>query len=192
MFFSESLLGDDPNFGVGVGDEVVTIGLLTIHSGQDSNEPVVRTGNLAMVPADPVLVRYKQGVNRRMRLFLTELRSIAGLSGSPVFIRHRNFIGADTTMVSLLGLMLGHWDDDDRNHMGFGKVAPAKLIAEVLNQEDEVKRRDDEEKQKLESGGTAVEDSAFGESEYERFENLARKLVNTPKQEIDEKRKGDS
>lgn len=146
MFFPESLLGDEPDSGVGIGDEVVTVGLLSVHYGQEKNEPVVRMGNLAMVPDEPVLVKYKNGPNRRMRLYLTELRSISGLSGSPVFIRHRTFPGdLDLPPMSLLGLMIGHWDDPNSNHMGFGKVVPAALIAEVLNQEDEVKKREEEE-----------------------------------------------
>lgn len=182
MFFPESLLGDEPESGVGIGDEVVALGLLTVHYGEDRNEPVMRMGNLAMVPKEPVLVHYKGGPSRRMRLYLTELRSISGLSGSPVFVRHRTFPGdPEQAPMSLLGLMIGHWDDPDSNHMGFGKVVPAQLIAEVIDQEDEVKRRDAEERKKAEEEGTAVEDSGFEGTEYERFEKLARELANTPK-----------
>jgi hypothetical protein len=188
MFFSESVLGDDPASGVGIGDEVVAIGLLTVYYGQEKNEPVMRTGNLAMTPAEPVLVRYKQGrPSRRMRLYLTELRSISGLSGSPVFVRHRSEVGAPFTQVSLLGVMIGHWDDPDANHMGFGKVVPARLIAEVINQEAEVKKREKEEREKLEAGGSAVEDSALGETEFERFEKALDEMVNTSKPQDDEK-----
>jgi len=183
MFFPESLLGDEPDSGVGIGDEVVTLGLLTVHYGQEKNEAVMRMGNLAMVPDEPVLVKYRTGPNRRMRLYLTELRSISGLSGSPVFIRHRTFPGdLELPPMSLLGLMIGHWDDPNGNHMGFGKVVPAALIAEVLNQEKEMKKREKEEMGK-EAGGTAHADSALEEDEYQRFDDLARKLVNTPKSE---------
>jgi hypothetical protein len=181
MFFDESFVGDSPIAGVGVGDEVVTIGLLTVHYGSDRNEPVVRVGNLAMLPAEPVLVRYASGLNRRMRLYLTELRSISGLSGSPVFMRHRHMLGVDS-QISLLGMMIGHWDDPNSNHMGFGKVVPAHVIIEVLDQEDEMKRRAELERKTLEQGGTAEPDSALpDETEFERFERLAKQVVNTPK-----------
>jgi hypothetical protein len=191
MLFDESVLGDDPNVGVGVGDEVVAIGLLTVHYGKDRNEPVLRTGNLAMLPSEPVLVKYKSGVNRRMRLYLTELRSISGLSGSPVFVRHRSQIGAPTATVSLLGVMIGHWDDPDANHMGFGKVVPAKMIAKLLDQEAEVKKRKEIQKQREASGGQAEADTSLGKTEFERFENLTRELANTPKPKADEDREQD-
>lgn len=192
MFFDESNLSDQPDTGVGVGDEVVAIGLLDVHYGSDRNAPVVRTGNLAMIPDEPVLVRYKNGVNRRMRLYLTELRSISGLSGSPVFVKHRASAGAELVRLSLLGLMIGHWDDRDNNHMGFGKVVPAKVIGELLDQEDLVKKRMEAEERHLqEEGGTAEADSRFPqETEFERFQNLTRKLANTPKPEKDESTSG--
>jgi hypothetical protein len=186
MFFDEALLGDDPSQGVGVGDDVVALGLLTVHSGSSRNAPVVRTGNLSLVPEEPIMVNSRNGP-RRMRLYLTELRSIGGLSGSPVFVRHRSQIGAPATPVSLLGIMIGHWDDSDRNHMGFGMVVPAPLLGELLGQERAVKQREKVEKERLATEPVAVEDSA--PSEFERFEDLTRKLVKVPKSEVDEKRK---
>jgi hypothetical protein len=185
MFFDGSPYSDDPIVGIGIGDDVVTIGLLTVHSGTTRNEPVVRIGNFAMAPHEPVLVKYKTGVNRRMSLFLTELRSIAGLSGSPVFVRMRSRIGEDSE-AALLGVMIGHWDDPDDNHMGFGKVVPAKSLARLLDQEAEMKKREALEQHELESGGTAEEDSALEETEFQRFERLAKELVNTPKPKQDE------
>jgi hypothetical protein len=96
----------------GVGDEVVTVGLYTSHYGVDKNIPVVRVGNIAALPDEPVLTR-----SGYVRAYLIETRSIAGLSGSPVFanlsaVRPRDhgiwvqpsYAGG----VILLGVMLGY------------------------------------------------------------------------------------
>lgn len=191
MFFDEAVLGNSPNDGVGLGDEVVAIGLLSVHSGNERNAPVIGTGNISLIPREPVLVRYKNGPSMRMRLYLTELRSIGGLSGSPVFVRHRHSIGEPMVAVSLLGTMIGHWDDPDSNHMGFGKVVPAHLLAELLNQEDAVKDR--RTKEDAQFGGPVAKADDVGEStEFDRFEDLTRKLVSVPKKELDEKRKDES
>jgi hypothetical protein len=184
MYFDEALFGDNPMSGAGLADEVITIGLLTVHYGTTRNAPVVRVGNLALIPDEPVLVTYQGGLQRRMRLYLTELRSISGLSGSPVFLRHRQAIGEPMAQLSLLGTMIGHWDDGDRNHMGFGKVVPSQLLAEVLNQKDAMTERENVERN--EPGPVAVEDTAI--SEFSRFQDLTKKLVNVPKKELDEKR----
>jgi hypothetical protein len=190
MFFDESYIGDDPIRGVGLGDEVVAVGLLLVHYGKEHNEPVVRTGNLSLIPREPVLVRYAGGPDRRMRLYLTELRSIGGLSGSPVFIRHRHMIGQETVPMSLLGTMIGHWDDPNRNHMGFGKVVPAPLLAKLLNQEDLVNQRKKSEPPNPPDTATAHADQVPGEAtEYERFNELTKNLVQVPKSEVDEKRR---
>jgi len=96
----------------GVGDEVVTVGLYTSHYGVDKNIPVVRVGNIAALPDEPVLTS-----SGYVRAYLIETRSIAGLSGSPVFanlsaVRPRDdgvwvqpsYAGG----VILLGVMLGY------------------------------------------------------------------------------------
>ena len=64
-----------------LGDEVSTIGLYASHYGATKNIPVVRTGNIAMMPDEPVLT------NRGyVKAYLIETKSIVGLSGSPVFL----------------------------------------------------------------------------------------------------------
>jgi hypothetical protein len=65
----------------GLGDEVSTIGLYASHYGETKNIPVVRTGNIAMMPDEPLWT------NRGyVTAYLIETRSILGLSGSPVFL----------------------------------------------------------------------------------------------------------
>jgi hypothetical protein len=68
---------------VGCGDEVYTAGLLVRHFGASRNIPVVRTGNIAAMPEEPVDLGNKLG---HQSVYLIESRSIGGLSGSPVFL----------------------------------------------------------------------------------------------------------
>jgi hypothetical protein len=120
--------------GLGVGDEVFLTGLFTEVCETTSNIPIVRIGNLAMVPGERI--PFKDG--RLIEAYLVESRSIGGLSGSPVFIRETVTTNAgwkfppgfDLTAVFptpestevqriqlsgvgriyFLGSMIGHWD----------------------------------------------------------------------------------
>jgi hypothetical protein len=76
-----------------------------------------------------------------LRLYLVELQSGSGLSGLPVFARLPAARGAGASPVSLLGTLVGQWDDDDANRTGLAKVLPAQLLRDLLFQEDEVERR---------------------------------------------------
>jgi hypothetical protein len=78
---------------LGVGDEINVVGLFTRFYGTSRHTPIVRSGNVAMMPTDPIPTN-KYGP---MEAYLVEGRSIGGLSGSPVFIRETlNVIGATT------------------------------------------------------------------------------------------------
>lgn len=140
---TSSFVTDDVLKGgkVGVGSEVLMPGLFVHLAGFKRNIPIVRIGNVAMIPDEPVPTKLGP-----MEGYLIEARSIGGLSGSPVFVR------PDTGgPIYFLGLMHGHWDvpieerDDmvEVNHdtdafgkvnMGIAIVVSATKILEVLNQ----------------------------------------------------------
>jgi hypothetical protein len=118
--------------GIGIGDEVFTAGLFSFVSGQRSNSPIIRTGNLAMLPAERIVSE-----RGRMEAYLIEARSIAALSGSPVFVRRTVTLGKSAKRgdgpnvaqaagadFKLLGVMHGHWKIDvtDINTAGNFKV----------------------------------------------------------------------
>lgn len=65
------------------GDEVFLYGRLVTHDGQQRNRPVVRFGNISMLPDgdSPVKVGEREQV-----AFLVECRSLSGFSGSPAFV----------------------------------------------------------------------------------------------------------
>ncbi len=79
---------------IGVGNEVFMSGLFSRHHGLRNNLPIVRIGNIAAMPSEKL--KAKRGL---MDAYLIEVRSIGGLSGSPVFLS----LG---TMRSMSGLAL--------------------------------------------------------------------------------------
>jgi hypothetical protein len=148
MLFDERLVGNDAEAGVGIGDEVFAIGLTSVRYAQEQNAPVIRTGHIAMIPSEPMLVRFGTGgPELRMRLYLTELLSSAGLDGAPVFALPRD--AADAMPLALLGTLVGAWDEGDATDLGLTKVLPAQLLRDLLFQEDEAGRRREAEQRQL-------------------------------------------
>jgi len=92
--------------GVGIGDDIFMIGLFRHHHGKLRNLPIVRLGNIAAMPEEKIQTKY-----HLMDGYLIEVRSIGGLSGSPVFTNlawHRAFSPVNERVgqpVSLLGLV---------------------------------------------------------------------------------------
>jgi hypothetical protein len=150
-------------YAIGVGDEVNAIGLFTRFSGATRHSPIVRSGNIAMMPTDRIPVK---GFDP-MEAYLIEGRSIGGLSGSPVFARHtvgtigntgkkERIIAYSLGHALLMGLMHGHWDlpvnfksteQAEAVNMGISIVVPAKKILEVLRHPELVEMRKNIDKQ---------------------------------------------
>lgn len=148
-------------YGIGVGDEINVVGLFTKFYGSTKHIPIVRTGNVAMMPTD------KMPVNRgETDVYLVEGRSIGGLSGSPVFVRHTISMDgiapktgefqriSGVSQLHLLGLIRGHWDlhhgggdlqQAEAVNMGIALVIPAQKILEVLYHPELVKMREEQD-----------------------------------------------
>ncbi len=152
---------------IGIGDEVHVLGLFTKHSGKEKNLPILRTGNIAAMPDEPV-----QTPSGLMEAYLIEARSIGGLSGSPVFIvqtaskspmsfamrvpsENPSIFSSTCRSIRLLGLMHGHWSTDSlllseyepdaagqtRLNTGIAVVVPAPRIMETLAREELAEQR---------------------------------------------------
>jgi hypothetical protein len=157
MFTSPETLSP---MGLGIGDEIAVIGLFTRFSGKDRHFPIVRIGNLAMLPSEPIPVKHFEP----MEVYLAEGRSIGGLSGSPVFIRQTvnidlnegkgEFIPfAGCGQIYFLGLMHGHWEVSPQQmrsqavevseavNMGVSIIVPAHKIMEIIYQPELVALR---------------------------------------------------
>lgn len=145
--------------GITLGDEVFLVGLFVRHSGTQRNIPIVRVGNIASMPEEPVQTK-DFGL---LDAYLVEARSIGGLSGSPVFVHLPGvrMVGSSLEVgripkYYLLGLMHGHWDmphmtiddfgDSEGVNTGIAVVVPSEKIAEMLNIPE---FRDDRERKKL-------------------------------------------
>lgn len=101
------------------GDTVSAIGLYTSHHGLEKNRPVLRTGTLAALADEPLYT--KRGY---AKAYLIELRTFAGLSGSPVYqmnqpvrikggqLEHRN---EDMTHGIPLGVLVGYHCVEDKD-----------------------------------------------------------------------------
>lgn len=141
----------------GVGDEVAVVGLFRLHPGEGRNIPVLRVGNLAAIPDEPIHTKYCGEMNA----YLIETHSIGGLSGSPVWVhsppvrvKDDQMQIAKGTRTLLLGLMHGHFDLPNQSdemvattgiegaiNSGIGIVVPAYRILETLNHPTLVERR---------------------------------------------------
>ena len=146
---------------IGVGDEVVAVGLFSHHKGQGKNLPMVRSGIIAGMPEEKVSTEDYGDIDA----YLVELRSIGGFSGSPVFVYlggppfpiptsnqsarvYERMTQFDDRTFYLLGLLHGHWDIQE-SQVGFDRranlaegigtgmaiVVPATKISELLEDE---------------------------------------------------------
>jgi hypothetical protein len=144
---------------IGIGDEVYFPGLFKYHPGKERNIPIVRAGNIAAMPGEPLRLSYWGN----MSAYLIETRSIGGLSGSPVFVQLGNFFLNDkgdvdialsrTGRYLLLGVMSGHYRErqeagdplvdtaepetdsaeDKLVNMGIGIVVAVQRMMELIN-----------------------------------------------------------
>jgi hypothetical protein len=136
---------------INVGDEVFLTGLFHRHKGENRNLPIIRVGNIAMMPDEKVWVGNGFAY---IDAYLIDLISIEGLSGSPVFVHlglsHAKIESGGISrgskqLIYWLGMMHGHWKEDKLNP-GISIVVPAQKIREVINYEKFVKERKEAEK----------------------------------------------
>jgi hypothetical protein len=137
------------------GADVFLTGLFANHLGRRRNIPIMRCGNIAAMPDEPVDTRLGP-----MDALLIEARSIGGLSGSPVFVSLTGSLKPDGSYavnhrwtVYLLGLIHGHWDarggdtitdaadSGESINKGIAIVAPAHHILETIRQDAFMKDR---------------------------------------------------
>jgi len=184
--------------GVAAGDDLVVVSMLPAHGNAERMRPILRRGSLASLPLQQLGDPQRES---EPPAYLAEIRTRAELGGSPVFVvpdaqaslRVDDDRAAGTPQHCLLGLMQGQdLDDEHGKDTGIALVTPASELLALFQRRafvdfgrnmDRVRARE-----------TSVE--LVGEhparearsSDFERFEDLTRKLVNVPKTEIDEKR----
>ncbi len=198
-FVAQEDIARSPQYGP--GDDVFFLGRFITHEGRQRNLPTARFGNIAQLPHEPVR-QPQRGINQES--FLVEARSLSGYSGSPVFVYRMSYgavLGAPQGVAQpkLLGVDWGHACDTAtlldpvtndpvgrvQQNSGLMMVVPAWKLAELLDSEELVEQQDrmDEETAK-DSEGIAMDATA---SEFSRFEDLSRRLLAVPKEELDAK-----
>ena len=167
---------------VGIGDEVFIAGLFTKVTETSRNIPIVRSGNVAIMPEERIPFHGKM-----YDAHLIESRSIGGLSGSPVFVRPtlQVQIGIENGEPVILngpgkilffGSVVGHWEvpegftptQAEAVNMGIAPMVPALKIKEIILQPELVKIMDNinaEMKTKNQKGAKLD----FAESEKKPF-----------------------
>ncbi len=143
------------SYGLGVGDEVFSVGLFSLHRGKTRNVPLVRSGIVAAMPGEP-LVAQTSGIE--FHAYLIEMRSIGGLSGSPVFVYFsldRLLTGEarhyEQTRIFLLGMIRGHWekpviessesDETDSINTGIAMATPIQEVVDLIEGDEDLRSR---------------------------------------------------
>jgi hypothetical protein len=82
----------NPEGWIGAGDDCFFLGRFSTHEGCEHNRPSARFGTLAMTHGETIVDEY--GCHQES--FLVEARSLAGYSGSPVFVYKSAGMDPDT------------------------------------------------------------------------------------------------
>lgn len=155
MFALNPVVADQ---AIGIGDEIMIVGLFSQRHGNNMNQPIVRSGIISAMPTEPLI----DDSGYDYDAYLAEVRSIGGLSGSPVIViidpMRPGAMGARKTpptlhsIFYLLGLVRGHWDikkeqasldygDNELKqvNMGIAQITPIHDVMRVV-MGDELKK----------------------------------------------------
>jgi hypothetical protein len=143
------------HYDVGPGDAAYLVGLFHLYVGKDRNLVTVHTGHIALMPTDEKLETDDGDVSN---VYLIEMQTLPGSSGSPVYIRPTiEFLAKDKKVGMeslshaegrdyLLGVWIGAWpgkpdktlEEARKLHqdawipVGMGMVVPASAIKYIL------------------------------------------------------------
>lgn len=150
---------------IGIGEDLLIPGLFTMRRGSQRNYPIVREGILSSMPDEPL---QDADTGEDYEAYLAEVRSLGGLSGSPVFVvlhpgrmllRSPMAIKVGEEMISigpalyLLGLLRGHFDlreqaadlaarsEQELINTGIAIVTPIQEVETLLLSEELAKER---------------------------------------------------
>jgi hypothetical protein len=150
MFATKKLIDD---LKINENDEILFTGLFASYTGSTKNFPIVRHGKLALIPQERI------PFNGTLEdLYLGEVTSWGGNSGSPVFVRLTGTRETGDMMTGiqyfLLGVMQGYFNSGDvsvsfdtaaatdtahidlgiPNNSGIAAIVPAAKISRILSQ----------------------------------------------------------
>lgn len=145
-------------YDIGAGSEISVIGMFHPRRGEERNIPIVRSGVISAMPSEPIYD--ESAIHGPYTAYLVEVLSLAGLSGSPVFVHaiagphHRHPqrpVDAGTVEVStqwdqhsfVLGVVRSHFDERPSEraeevprpewiNKGIAAVTPIERLLEML------------------------------------------------------------
>jgi hypothetical protein len=187
------------------GEDVFITGLLISHPGKSRVLPIMRVGNIAAFPEDPITLLTGQD-----SAYLVEVRSLGGLSGSPAFVHllpahadargvvgHATEPAGATRRTYLMGLVhgffptvendpdgIGEWAQEPLN-TGISIVVPLERVLDIIDCPALVGERE-LAKTRLNAGHMPAPALLRKHAEYLRFEDLAPGHVMITKLEVDE------
>jgi hypothetical protein len=163
--FDFKILSDDmlstkdtfTQYNIAEGTDVFFVGLFTTYYGEHQNVPITRFGRMAMFPDELVpWIDYAGQPEQQARLYLIEIQSYGGNSGSPVFFSlnasaSRSAPGALLTnappLLKLAGVMRGRFNDVEpviaiqsptaaipvtTPNIGIAEVTPSYFLHDIL------------------------------------------------------------
>jgi len=184
-----------------LGAQFFYVGLLA-----SLNRIMARSGTLGAV--DQPDIEHEDGY--KYTAHLADCRSYGGFSGSPCFIElpHPTLtskepaiappesvgpVGRIVYLHLLCGMFTSHLErpmpGDAVSRLGVGIILSSDEIWRALMTNDLVKRRRELDAISDEPDAKPTNVSTSPQGEFARFEDLARKLVNVPKKDVDDKRK---
>jgi hypothetical protein len=191
---------------IGIGNELIVIGLFRLHHGTKKNIPIVRQGIISSMPDEPLI---DKNTGTPYHACLAEIQSIGGLSGSPVFVhvpvlqflaQHKSArIREDMRQkypagfLYLFGVIRGHFDDEQdwiagdaeeslSVHTGIATVTPIREVLSIVENDEQLKKwtKDRINTLRKKQADAHVDDSAFDSSEkpftQSDFEGALRKV----------------
>lgn len=152
---------------ISAGDNLFIIGLFTEFAGKERNQPIVRFGNISLMPHEKISIKVDMNrgglENILVDAYLAEAHSWGGHSGSPVFIyfppdRNPGMFRMGPFQFAFLGLLQGHYEINrdveflgDITGYGTGKVPvnsgiaiviPSQKILELLDAKELIESRE--------------------------------------------------
>jgi hypothetical protein len=169
-------------YNIGIGDDLVIVGLFSQRHGSKRNIPIVRTGIIAAMPEEPL---EDPDTGDPYNAYLAEVRSIGGISGSPVYAVIPTFLPSKPRAMSetfyLIGLIRSHWDltkrtslfdfgndSDAKLNMGIAAVTPIQEVAKVLEDPILIELRANDRKRHRQAQAPTL-DSSFPEAQGPSF-----------------------
>jgi hypothetical protein len=159
LYSSELVTQADINqYQLGPGDDCFMIGRLTTYDGKQRNEPVLRFGNIAMMPQ--LILDISRA--HQQESFLVEMRTLSGFSGSPVIVYYSTvgqrmqpdpqldggvayaslvinrawLLGVDWGFLPAPSNVIDGRGDQKKINSGMAGVIPAWKVSELLNREE--------------------------------------------------------